>query len=172
MIERAYGEYCDYTCEDYLAFASAVSDELNAEEPCDNEYDLRCKALLVEIERFVAVIENPPMQGLQKISDNADILTFYETTNSLHDGEVAFTDLCGDTLRVGVVVTSIIGRPIAQMIFRGVKEWQFRKGNYLFGSNIAFEDGGIIWADACRFDREVLDGSHYVRADSMEWFIG
>ena len=110
--------------------------------------------------------------GFKIIKDSADITTFYEATNSLHDGEIAFADLDVDCLRIGVDVTSIEGRPLAIMIFRGVKEWQISNQGYIFASNVAFEDGGIIWADACRFDREVLDGSHYVRADSMEWTIG
>ena len=105
----------------------------------------------------------------QKIKDRADIKAFYEATNSLHDGEVAFADLCADCLYIGVDVTSIEGCPRVDMIFRGVKEWQIKNGSYVFASNIAFEDGGIIWADACRFDDEILKESDYVRAASMEW---
>ena len=71
-------------------------------------------------------------------------------------------------------VTSIIGNPIVEMTFRGVKDWQIEtigEFSYIFYSNIAFMDGGIIWADACRFDDEILKGSDYVRADSLEWTI-
>lgn len=108
---------------------------------------------------------------MKRIKDADDIKAFYEATNSLHDGEFAFCELCGDTLRVGVEVTSIAGCPRVDMVFRGVKAWQIANRNYIFCSNIAFEDGGIIWADACRFDDEILKGSDYVRADSLEWTI-
>ena len=157
--ERAFGDHCDYTLDDYLTLAAAVSKE-----------SAGCDMLLQEIERFISVIENPPTQGLQKIRNEDDVLAFYNATNGLHDGEGAFVDLCGDTLRIGVVVTSIAGRPIAQMVFRGVKDWQFKRG-YVFYSNIAFEDGGVIWTEACRFDNELLKTSDYVRATSMEWVI-
>ena len=110
-------------------------------------------------------------EEFKMINDNADIMTFYEKTNCLHDGEIAFADLDVDCLRIGVDITSIKGCPRAVIIFRGVKEWQISNQGYIFASNVAFEDGGIIWADACRFDREVLNNSHYVRAASMEWVM-
>ncbi len=110
-------------------------------------------------------------KAFKRIKDPAEIKAFYEATNSLHDGEVAFADLGGDTLRVAVDITSIEGCPRVEMIFRGVKAWQIANKGYIFCSNIAFEDGGIIWADACRFDSEVLEDSHYVRAASMEWVM-
>ena len=159
LVERAFGDHCDYTLDDYRVLAAAVSKEAD-----------RCDMLLQEFERIISAIENLPTEGLQKISDENDAKAFYEATNGLHDGEIAFLDPRGDVLRVGVIVTSMIGRPIAQMVFRGTKAFQFKKG-YFFYSNVAFEDGGIIWADACRFDDEILKGSDYVRADSLEWTI-
>ncbi len=179
LIEHAFDksllEYTDYSKEDYIALTLAVANEFHAEglredlEP--NEYGLRCEELIDEIMAYVFLLERPPITGIQRIRDRVDILAFYWTTNGLHDGKYAYADLCGDTLRVGVEVTSIIGNPIVEMTFRGVKDWQFRKDNYIFCSNIAFMDGGIIWADACRFDSELLEQSDYVKADSMEWVM-
>ena len=179
LIEHAFDksllEYTDYSKEDYIALTLAVSNEFHAaglrEDLEPNEYGLRCEELIDEIMAFVFLLERPPIKGVQKIQHRVDVLAFNVTTNSLHDGMIAFTDLCGDTLRVGVDVTSIAGCPRVDMVFRGVKAWQIRKSNYIFCSNIAFEDGGIIWADACRFDDEILKGSDYVRADSLEWTI-
>ena len=182
LIEHAFDksllEYTDYSKEDYIALTLAVSNEFHAaglrEDLEPNEYGLRCEELIDEIMAFVFLLERPPIKGVQKIQHRVDVLAFNVTTNSLHDGMIAFTDLCGDTLRVGVEVTSIIGNPIVEMTFRGVKDWQIEtigEFSYIFYSNIAFMDGGIIWADACRFDDEILKGSDYVRADSLEWTI-
>lgn len=173
--DKSLCKYTDYTREDYIALTMAVADEFHAEglredlEP--NEYGLRCEELIDEIMAFVFLLERPSMTGVQKIKHRVDILAFYVTTNSLHDGMVAFTDLSGDCLRVDVDVTSLESRPRVEMTFRGVTDWQIKNDGYIFASNIAFENGGIIWADACRFDSEILKKSHYVRAASMEWVI-
>ena len=182
LIEHAFDksllEYTDYSKEDYIALTLAVADEFHAaglrEDLEPNEYGLPCEELIDEIMAYVFLLERPPIKGVQKINDRVDILAFYIKTNGLHDGKYAYADLCGDTLRVGVEVTSIIGNPIVEMTFRGVKDWQIEtigEFSYIFYSNIAFMDGGIIWADACRFDDEILKGSDYVRADSLEWTI-
>ena len=173
--DKSLCKYTDYTREDYIALTMAVANEFHAEglredlEP--NEYGLRCEELIDEIMAFVFLLERPPMTGIQKINHRVDIIEFYETTNSLHDGEVAFIDLSGDCLRVGIDVTSLEGCPRVEMIFRGVTDWQIENGGYIFASNIAFENGVIIWTDACRFDGEILKNSNYVRAASMEWVI-
>lgn len=173
--DKSLYEYTDYSKEDYIALTMVVADEFHAaglrEDLEPNEYGLRCEELIDEIMAFVFLLERPPMTGVQKINHRVDILAFYVMTNSLHDGMVSFTDLSGDCLRVGVDVTSLEGRPRVEMIFRGVTDWQIRNDSYIFCSNIAFENSGIIWADACRFDSEVLKNSHYVRAASMEWVI-
>ncbi|MBO5701185.1 MAG: hypothetical protein J6S71_01975 [Clostridia bacterium] len=179
LIEHAFDkslyEYTDYSREDYIALTLAVSNEFHAaglrEDLEPNEYGLRCEELIDEIMAFVFLLERPPMKGVQKIQHRVDIIAFYEATNSLHDGMIAFTDLCGDTLRIGVDVTSIIGHPRVEMIFRGVKDWHIKNDDCIFCSNIAFENGKIIWANADRLDMEILKRSTYVRADSMEWVM-
>ncbi len=174
--DKSLLQYTDYSKEDYIALTLAVANECHAEglredlEP--NKYGLRCEELIDEIMAYVFLLERPPIKGVQKIKDRVDILAFYVTTNGLHDGKYAYTDICGDTLRVGVEVTSIIGNPIVEMTFRGVKDWQIEtigEFSYIFYSNIAFMDGGIIWTDACRLDRDLLEKCAYIHADSMEW---
>ncbi len=103
------------------------------------------------------------------ILNNVDILAFYEATNSLHDGVVAFADLCVDCLYIGVDVTSIEGCPRVDMIFRGVKDWRIKCGDEVFCSNVGFRDGTVIWANSQSLDDEFLKNCAYVKADSMEW---
>lgn len=173
--DKSLLQYTDYSKEDYIALTLAVANEFHAEglredlEP--NKYGLRCEELIDEIMAFVFLLERPQIKGVQKIKDRVDVLAFYVTTNSLHDGMIAFTNLCGDILRIGVEVTSIIGNPIVEMTFRGVKDWQIKNDDCIFCSNIAFENGKIIWANADKFDMEILKRSTYVRADSMEWVM-
>ncbi len=173
--DKSLCKYMDYSREDYIALTLAISDEFNAaglgEDQEPNEYGLRCEELIDEIMAFVFLLERPEMKGVQKINHRVDIVAFYEATNNLHDGMVAFTDLSGDCLRVGVDVTSLEDCPRVEMIFRGVKKRQIKNGDYIFGSLIGFEDNGVIWTDACSFDDEILKDSIYVRAASMEWVI-
>ena len=171
-------QYTDYSKEDYIALTLAVANEFHAaglrEDLEPNEYGLRCEELIDEIMAYVFLLERPPIKGVQKIQDRVDILAFYVATNGLHDGKYAYADLCGDTLRVGVEVTSITGNPIVEMTFRGVKDWQIEtigEFSYIFYSNIVFMDGGVIWTDACRLDSELLEKCDYVKADSMEWVM-
>ena len=105
------------------------------------------------------------------ICNNEDIIAFYKATNSLHDGMVVFAEGCGDCLRVGVDVTSIIGSPRVEMIFRGVKSWRIKCGDEIFCSNVGFRDGTVIWANSQSLDDEFLINRKcaYVHADSMEW---
>ena len=105
------------------------------------------------------------------ICNNEDIIAFYKATNSLHDGMVVFAEGCGDCLRVGVDVTSIIGSPRVEMIFRGVKSWRIKCGDEIFCSNVGFRDGTVIWANSQSLDDEFLINRKcaYVQADSMEW---
>lgn len=180
LIERTFDkslcEYTDYSKKDYIALTLAVADEFHSaglrEDDEPNEYGLRCEELIDEINAFVLLLERPPMTGVQRIRDRVDITAFYEATNAgMHDGTVTFTDLCGDCLRVGVDVTGIIGKPRVELIFRGVRDWHLSEGDHIFASNIAFVDGGVIWADAQSFDVEILKQSRYVRAESMEWLM-
>ncbi len=103
------------------------------------------------------------------IKNNADIVAFYEATNSLHDGVVVFAEHYGDCLLVGVDVTSIIRSPRVEMIFRGVKDWRIKCGDEIFCSNVGFRDGIVIWANSQSLDDEFLKNCDYVKADSMEW---
>ncbi len=111
------------------------------------------------------------MNEAKKINNNADAIAFYEETNSLHDGIVVFAEQYGDCLHVGVDVTSIIGSPRVEMIFRGVKDWRIRCGDEIFCSNVGFRDGTVIWANSQSLDDEFLKNCDYVKADSMEWLM-
>ncbi len=110
-----------------------------------------------------------PMSEDKTITNDEDILAFYEATNSLHDGMVVFAEGFGDCLRVGVDVTSIKGSPRVEMIFRGVKSWRIKCGDEIFCSNVGFRDGIVIWANSQSLDDEFLKNCAYVKADSMEW---
>ena len=173
--DKSLLQYTDYSKEDYVALTLAVANEFHAEglreDPEPNEYGLRCEELIDEIMAYVFLLERPPIKGVQKIKDRVDILEFYIKTNDLHDGKYAYADICGDTLRVGVEVTSIIGNPIVEMTFRGVKSWRIKCGDEIFCSNVGFRDGTVIWANSQSLDFEFLINRKcdYVQADSMEW---
>ena len=129
-------------------------------------------ASAVNIPFWSEIIEKAAKPMNEKmICNNEDIIAFYKATNSLHDGMVVFAEGCGDCLRVGVDVTSIIGSPRVEMFFRGVKSWRIKCGDEIFCSNVGFRDGTVIWANSQSLDDEFLINRKcaYVHADSMEW---
>lgn len=123
------------------------------------------------------------------IKTQADIRTFLEKTNSLHDGYFIsieyshkgiqrnkdgglFIEPYKNELIVKVLVTSMWDITV-ELRFTGILEQQIREnyGNYIFCVDINFDEHGlIIWSDE-KWNPNNQEKMSYVKALNMDWRI-
>lgn len=123
----------------------------------------------------------------QPIRTSADAANMLELCNGFHDGMITSVNYTADVtvhetggyeqgsdeLILRILLTSIIGCPTVEMIFRNVTSWQIT-GTYLFGAIFDCAYGiyqNILWADAPSSDRVHLQTATYVCATKVEWRI-
>ena len=119
----------------------------------------------------------------------AEIKTFYEKTNSLHDGHVISVNYSNsgisrnsdgclvdepykNELVIKVMVTSLWDR-IVELKFTGVLEYQLKEyyTSYIYSADINVDDHGfVIWSDE---PWKTCDPSKmsFVKAINLEWRI-
>ena len=122
------------------------------------------------------------------IKNLADINTFIEKTNALHDGYVIAVEYQNNgikilpdvyefdyelrQLKIRVLITSIQDA-VLEMVFEHVLEWKITEDGYdILEAAICFDDKGfIVWSDDA-IDLDKLErNASYVIAQKMKWRI-
>ena len=127
------------------------------------------------------------MKEYQYIKSPQDADRFMEATNELHDGHVTHFEFVNDgilqcsdglvfdyskvNLKMKVLITSLIGHPTVESVFRSVHRVQFYSFYFsdICGSSFAFKEHSIIWADSHSTDEELLANCTYCEAESIVW---
>lgn len=128
------------------------------------------------------------MNNYFSIKTHADIETFIEKTNALHDGYIVAVEFKDKgikptdhgyefdwmlrRLKIRVLITSIYDA-VLEMVFENVLEWKITESREdIFEVGLGFDDKGlIIWTDDS--DNMALFGNSksYVLAKKMKWRI-
>ncbi len=125
-------------------------------------------------------------RGYTEIKTPADAEKFQKVTNGLHDGFITGVhwdnsgiickgnEICFDygkrRLVVHILVTSMIGNPIFEIVFQNVHEWRIEEFHFLsmVGFSIVFlGERSLLWADDVTPDIEELKNGSYVVAESI-----
>lgn len=121
----------------------------------------------------------------QTIRTPTDAANMLELCNGFHDGMITSVNYTAhvtvhetggyehgaDELILHILLTSIIGCPTVEMVFRNVTSWQIT-GTYLFGAIFDCAYGinqNILWADAPSSERTHLQTATHVCATKVEW---
>lgn len=128
------------------------------------------------------------MDNYFSIKNLADIDTFIEKTNALHDGYIIAVEFqnkgiksteCGyefdwtlRRLKIRVLITSIQDA-VLEMVFENVLEWRITEALYdILEVGVGFDDKGfIIWTDEAEGLDNVKENDSYVIAEKMRWHI-
>ena len=128
------------------------------------------------------------MNNYYSIKSPADIDTFIEKTNALHDGYIIAVEFhnkgiksidCGyefdrtlRRLKVRVLITSIQDA-VLEMIFENVLEWKITEDQSdILEATVCFDDrGSIIWSDGVIDTDKLERNDSYVIAKKMKWRI-
>lgn len=128
------------------------------------------------------------MNNYYIIKNLADIDTFIEKTNALHDGYIVAVEyhnsgikISGDVyefnpelkqLKIRVLISSIQDA-ILEMVFENVLEWKITEvNNDISEADVTFDEKGfIIWADGPIDLNNVQENDLYVIAKEMKWRI-
>ena len=128
------------------------------------------------------------MDNYFSIKNLADIDTFIEKTNALHDGYIIAVEFqnkgikptkCGHKfdwtlrrLKIRVLITSIQDA-VLEMVFENVLEWRITEALYdILEVGVGFDDKGfIIWTDDAESMENVKETDSYVIAEKMRWRI-
>ena len=126
------------------------------------------------------------MNNYYSIKSPADIDTFIEKTNALHDGYIVAVEyrnngikISGDVyefnpelkqLIIRVLITSIQDA-VLEMEFENVLEWKITQSNCdILEAGVSFDEKGfIIWADGAIDLNNVQENDSYVIAGKMKW---
>lgn len=122
------------------------------------------------------------------IRTSADVQTFLDETNGLHDGYITHVayhnngitprnhylsfDFRSTSLILHIMVTSLPGLPTFEILFQGVTEWQIRdfQMSEITDCTILFpEEGKLLWADDCPLEIAELKKGSYVIADGIQY---
>ena len=122
------------------------------------------------------------------IKNLADINTFIEKTNALHDGYVIAVEYQnngiknhGDfyefnselkRLKIRVLITSICDA-VLEMVFEDILEWRITEADCdILEVAVRFDDKGyIVWSDGAIGLDNVEENDSYVIAKTMKWRI-
>ncbi|MCH5153573.1 MAG: hypothetical protein J1F71_00020 [Clostridiales bacterium] len=128
------------------------------------------------------------MNNYYSIKSPADIDTFIEKTNALHDGHIVAVEyrnngikISGDVyelnselkqLIIRVLITSIKDA-VLEMEFENVLEWKISQAdNDILEAGVSFDEKGfIVWADGAIDLNNVQGNDSYVIAKKMKWRI-
>ena len=122
------------------------------------------------------------------IRTNADIETFQDISNGLHDGYIThveynnngisaiehglYFDYTGLSLIIRVLVTSLPEHPTYEISFRNIYEWQinsFQFSDMIGFSILILENGTFLWADDISCNIDDLKQGSYVIAESIQY---
>lgn len=117
-----------------------------------------------------------------------DVERFQEVSNGLHDGFITHVefhntgmrrieggyefDYDGRTLVLHVLVTSLREKPVFELSFQTVYEYQIQDYQFedMIGFNILFlKDGSLLWANDICTDIQVLKKGSYVIAEAVSY---
>ncbi|MCH5158557.1 MAG: hypothetical protein J1F33_05115 [Clostridiales bacterium] len=128
------------------------------------------------------------MNNYYTIKSPADINTFIEKTNALHDGYIIAVEyrnngikILGDVyefnhelnqLKIRVLITSIQDA-VLEMVFEDILKWRITEDNSdISESGVCFDEKGfIMWADGAIDLNNVQGNNSYVIAKKMKWRI-
>lgn len=128
------------------------------------------------------------MDNYFSIKNLADINTFIEKTNALHDGYIIAVEyqnngikISGNyyefnpelkQLKIRVLITSIQGA-VLEMVFENISEWKITEANNdILEAAVSFDDKGfIVWAVGAINLDNIEDNDSYVIAEKMKWRI-
>lgn len=126
------------------------------------------------------------MNNYFSIKNLADINTFVEKTNALHDGYIIAVEFqnngikstdCGyefdwalRRLKIRVLITSIQDA-VLEMVFENVWEWKITEAQYdILEAGVGFDDkGSIIWTNDAGDMDNFKENDSYVIAKKMKW---
>ncbi len=123
-----------------------------------------------------------------EIRTPADVQRFQEISNNLHDGHITYVEYKNSgisvegnqifynydqrSLTIHVLVTSMIGHPTFEIVFRSIVEWRIE--DYHFSDMIGFSilflgEGSLLWADDISTNIDDLKRGSYVVAGSIQY---
>lgn len=127
------------------------------------------------------------MSVYNEIKNQKDVNLFDAITNCLHDGYIISVGYQNDgidakdgytefdyrktSLVIRVLVTSLSEKPIVELCFKDIIDWQIVSGNNeILDSAFSFEKNGCItWIDSYCTDKEIMRDSTFVVAKHIFW---
>ena len=126
------------------------------------------------------------MDNYFSIKNLADIDTFIDKTNALHDGYILAVEYQNNgikisddgyefnyelrELKIRILITSIQDA-VLEMVFESVEEWKLTEdGCNILEAAVCFDDKGfIVWSDGAIDLDKIERNASYVIAQKMKW---